>query len=511
MRIATALAGDLEYRSYEEIGNESSDEFELRIKNICGLFVTIDGGCVFLIHQMAKEFLVQTNDNIDHNCGPWRHTFSAQDSETLIATFCIALLSFTCFSKDQLTIGSGDSDQAREEIFAYINDNPLLGYAGKHWTNHSEKARLDNNPKWMQIKSGSASSEDNKLKPRRCIRFLKVLAVLLENGEDPNEQDSHGATPLARAAKKSQRTVQLLLDTNADINAYGWEEPWYDEIDRGGSEMQVRPFTGTPLTMAVISGDAEMVEYLISRGAGINFPPLATMTPLIASIVCNGSTDICRQLLCHSANVSFETLWGRSENVKCTALHLAAGLSNPSILRMLLESEATNINHQTAAVIANGVQTEGDDAIGAQLGCDTPQTEISNPHLFPHDPDDGGKTNERIENVDTDGNCESDEDASVFDNDNDSENYRSEINEDDDESGTDSQWSYEEDTGLTALHIAVSSRLVENAKILLENGADMHIKTAHGYTAMEWALNWPVSNNDSDFETHATMKAQMVA
>jgi hypothetical protein len=39
----------------------------------------------------------------------------------------------------------------------------------------------------------------------------------------------------------------------------------------------------------------------------------------------------------------------------------------------------------------------------------------------------------------------------------------------------------------------------------------MHIKTAHGYTAMERALNWPVSDNDSDFETRAAIKAQMVA
>jgi hypothetical protein len=66
---------------------------------------------------------------------------------------------------------------------------------------------------------------------------------------------------------------------------------------------------------------------------------------------------------------------------------------------------------------------------------------------------------------------------------------RCKINEDDDESDTNSQRSFEEDTGLTALHITVSSRLVEDAKILLENEANMHIKTAHGYTTMEWALN----------------------
>jgi hypothetical protein len=100
MCVATALAGDLSYNSYEDIGLEGPDAFRWRIQNICGLFVTIDDGHVFLIHQTAKENLMEKENEVS---GDWRNAFRPNDSETLITSVCISLLSFE-FAKDPLPV-----------------------------------------------------------------------------------------------------------------------------------------------------------------------------------------------------------------------------------------------------------------------------------------------------------------------------------------------------------------------------------------------------------------------
>jgi ankyrin repeat protein len=64
-------------------------------------------------------------------------------------------------------------------------------------------------------------------------------------------------------------------------------------------------------------------------------------------------------------------------------------------------------------------------------------------------------------------------------------------------------------TGLTALHIAIKSRRVDNAQILLEHGADVHIKTPNGYTAMEMALNLP-DTDDPYPENQRNIKKDMI-
>lgn len=532
MRIAIALAGDLEYRSYEEIGIESPENFELRIKNICGLFVTIDNGSVFLIHQTAKEFLIQTGDNVSHNCGNWRYTFNPRDSETLVATICIALLSFTCFSRSPLIIETGNSDQACNTVSAYTNDHPFLGYAAKNWPSHSEVASLDSHPEWRQLMISLCAVKQpgfqtwytvyQETNPDRLPRvitslnlaiafgFINVLAQLLEEGENPNEQDSHGATPLARAVNHSEKAVQLLLDANADINAHAWEEPWYDEVDGHGSVTQTRPFSGTPLAMAVCSGNIEMAKEFIKRGAEINFPPRAELTPLIASIIHDVTGDLCRQMLHYGANVSFETTWSRPD-ITSTALHFAAIHSNATVLMVLLESETTNINYQTRLITDGVHQREDEDATGARLSYDRPQIESSNQHISPIDPNGDEKIIGRIEDVDANENREDDEGVPISENYNANDNYRYGINQDEDQSDTDSECYSEDDIGLTALHIAVATGCVENARVLLEYGADLRIKTARGYTAMDMALNGFDCREMGGTESTITVKVPMLA
>ncbi|KAL4928200.1 uncharacterized protein BDV17DRAFT_264963 [Aspergillus undulatus] len=547
MKIATALAGDLEYSSYAEIGAERSDIFEMRIKNICGLMVTIEGGRVFLIHQTAKEFLIHQDDTAQRS-ELWRHSFRPTDSETLIATICIALLSFKCFAETPLTIEDEDSDQARKKIFDYTNDHAFLGYAAMNWMAHALQSKLDDDPKWTTAMSILCSvhkpvcrtwytiyqGSDKTRLPRHItslnlaaeLQFTNVLASLLEGGEDPNEPDGHGATPLARSVQKSKRAVELLLNANADINAQGWDEPWYDDVDEGGSEIEIKPFSGTPLTMAVLFKDVEMVRYLIDRGAAINFPLRASTTPLLAAIlICcyNGSesTEICELLLSRGANVSFQHHVGESVT---TALHDVAEQNIPSLLRMFLQSETANVNLQTSAV-EDDDQVEGQDATETQVRVETPEFVSSERSLSMDRSYSERKTSpgERYRNEDTERDSETDERATMLTDDNADNNSSPEFDDDDNASdsygASDSPSTLAKVIGVTPLHLAIRGELVENVKILLEHGADMHIEDSRGWTAMQYALKLPGEDEDDDdsdsdsaseSETEGTVKAQII-
>ena len=155
MSVATALAGDLSYQSYEDIGLESPVAFGRRIQNICGLFVTIDDGHVFLIHQTAKEYLMEKENEVS---GDWKHTFRSNDSETLITSVCISLLSFKCFANDPLpdesvNVEEDDESDGGSVSFVdigknkyvsdlYLESHPFLDYAARNWIEHCQECEI---------------------------------------------------------------------------------------------------------------------------------------------------------------------------------------------------------------------------------------------------------------------------------------------------------------------------------------------------------------------------------
>ncbi|KAJ5979350.1 hypothetical protein N7501_002692 [Penicillium viridicatum] len=525
MKIATALASDLEYRSYDEIGIERSDA-EMRIKDACGLMVAIDYGSVFLIHQTAKEFLIK-NDDATQNSETWKHSFSPLDSETLLAKVCITLLSFTSFAETPLTI-DGDDDEPYKRITEFAENNAFLEYAAMNWLEHSNQAKLDDNPKWMPSMLSLCSVDKPAFRtwyafyqrlteyrfPRKMtslniaaeFNFSNVVASLLESGEDPDEPDGLGATPLARSVQKSKRAMELLLDANADINAQGWED---DELDASGSEVEDKSFIGTPLIIAVFGGVLEIVEYLIKRGVEINFPPHRLLTPLYAAyIMCAADnqskmTEMFRLLLRSGANPCFEVAdpdWP----VEITVLHLAAMDKYPWVLSIHLGSETTDVNFQLRELQSND-PTEGQSSVD---GGRSP----SNKHTLSQNgsnSDSGRGASGSSEDEDSEVGSEADNNALIPDNDS-SSGFNFDGHQSDSSDSTHPSLNKEHMVGATPLHLAVRSEYVENVKLLLEHGADPHIKNASGYTAMDLALELPPTENSGDDTTLTTMKAEMI-
>lgn len=128
---------------------------------------------------------------------------------------------------------------------------------------------------------------------------------LLNEGADPNREDSFGVNPMAVAVQyASIQTVMLLLDSGADVrkgkllhHALDRKEDIIEMIDllvkRGAplDSIMYEPGThawkfyfwmgtGTPLQKAVEMGKADLVQYLLCMGADASIANPKGETPL---------------------------------------------------------------------------------------------------------------------------------------------------------------------------------------------------------------------------------------
>jgi hypothetical protein len=134
-------------------------EFNLgkTLQELCGFFINIFDGRIYLIHQTAKEFLMQ--DASAHHPHPtpgaWMHSLDAGTSHMTMARACLLFLQLRSLEIEQPLFDenflSWDSildfhGQWRENhandidiIDAYCRKHPFLQYAACHWHFHLEK------------------------------------------------------------------------------------------------------------------------------------------------------------------------------------------------------------------------------------------------------------------------------------------------------------------------------------------------------------------------------------
>jgi uncharacterized protein len=180
---------------------------------------------------------------------------------------------------------------------------------------------------------------------------LAVAQLLVERGADVNAKETwRGQTALMWAADGNfPEVAELLIKSGADVHARALANEWAAQIT-SEPRAQYRPTGGlTPLLYAARSGCSRCVRAMLTAGADIDQPNPDGVTPLMVAID-NSHHDTARLLLTEGANPHHWDWWGR------TALYVAVDISTnrrarepttPSetsahdVIRLLLEAKVS--------------------------------------------------------------------------------------------------------------------------------------------------------------------------
>ncbi|WP_371253134.1 ankyrin repeat domain-containing protein [Orientia tsutsugamushi] len=150
-------------------------------------------------------------------------------------------------------------------------------------------------------------------------------------GAKLNYTDPRGNTPLSLAISSgNEEIVDTLLKHGADVN---YTDP------RGN----------TPLSLAISSGNEEIVDTLLKHGADVNYTDPRGNTPLSLAIS-SGNEEIVDTLLKHGADVNYTDPRGN------TPLSLAISSKKANCVEMLLRSKEGNCDFINHAVKNNNTE-----------------------------------------------------------------------------------------------------------------------------------------------------------
>jgi ankyrin repeat domain-containing protein 50 len=383
-----ALAINFNHKTYIDLELDNEPRFEKTIRNLCGLFVTVVEGKIYLIHQTAKEFLVsQDNTTPPLHTDTWKHSLDPKESNFVLMMACIWYLLFDVFMAIPLVVGEDDLLIADDIIESYTERHSLLDYASKHWVNHFSKSRSSEDKKimelvltlfdtssttfmtWFQvywyISDGYSQypKDFTDLSAGSYFGLVGVVKLLIEKGIDLESKDSaYGRSPLWWAAEQGHVEVfQLLVNNGADLEAKdrsGQTLVWWAVKRRNVDILQLLSQNGanfrllydigyTPLLWATEQGQDEIIQQLvkfevsrlpvkngIENGFDSETIDKSGMSSLLWAAQ-KGQFEIAKLLIENGSNLETKNaVDGR------TPLSLAAEVGHVEVVQLLLEKGA---------------------------------------------------------------------------------------------------------------------------------------------------------------------------
>jgi ankyrin repeat protein len=324
------------------------DRIEDTIRNLCGLFITVVGGRIYLLHQTAREFLdrdfagkkVATSgkflssskrDDAAVTVFPtnaWQHSFDLRDSHSILAETCISCL--------QLKSVTDDLDDMRRYSAIYWVDHYRQSAATcqEALANMTRDLCLGSEIRasWTEIygQHYAIPASQSPLCLASALGLDRAVEMLLADigeAEIDSKDEIYGQTPLSWAAEGGHEVVVRLL------------------VDTGKADIDSKSKSGrTPLSWAAGRGHEAVVRLLVDTGkADIDSKSRSGRTPLLWAA--RGGHEAVVRLLVDmgKADIDLKDKLGR------TPLSWAAGGGHEAVVRLLVDTGKANIDSKSSS------------------------------------------------------------------------------------------------------------------------------------------------------------------
>ncbi|KAJ5914570.1 hypothetical protein N7504_003453 [Penicillium tannophilum] len=199
---------------------------------------------------------------------------------------------------------------------------------------------------------------------------IELVKLLLNKGADIKTPDTVGRVPFYTAARNgSIKIVEILHDYGPDINVSTQTQNW------------------TPLNVAAHLGHAEVIKFLIEKGADISKPNSTGWTPVYSAAE-GGHLEVVKILVGNGADIDIPN------NTSMTPLYGAALKNHPHVVEYLLEKGAKiNAQHENGWTALNCAAEDGfvevaklliDHGADLELANDTEMTPLYSAALNGH-------------------------------------------------------------------------------------------------------------------------------
>lgn len=228
-----------------------------KIRQLCGLFIFTNNSRIYLIHQTAREFLIDISRSNQLEIRYWS---SLGKAEECMGRICLQYLLM--------------EDLVTEKDKPCSNTRDLLEYSAEHWADHIRKMTLDQEMTnqlhqiydiskrrfWMWFPIFRSADNTWNSIPIKTVLHLAVFNGHKEEVEHLlavdqsyiNTQDTGHTYPLTWASLNGhEKIVSILIEYGADVNTQGG-------------------VYGTALQAACRHGHERIVQMLIDSGADID-------------------------------------------------------------------------------------------------------------------------------------------------------------------------------------------------------------------------------------------------